>query len=107
MVFFQQLSSSPSTVTFLPQPGLRCFKREPGTADPVPYCDGGESDALGKDYCTERGVNGDLLWLSKVADNGRFDDDGSEIRSDRLLKMCEGDCDSDDDCDVRKVYTSI
>ena len=98
-----------STAIFLYQFGLRCFKREPDTTDLVPYCDGGELDSPGKNYCTKRGVGGDYLWLSKVADNldeGVTNrDDGTSVL-DYPLKMCEGDCDSDDHCKVRRLYRS-
>ena len=82
------------------QPRLRCFKRERYSTDVIPGCSGIESDHPGKDYCTRRG-----LWLSKVGDGG-WCDTGEEMVK-RPLWLCEGDCDEDEECEVKMdVYLS-
>jgi len=102
------LSLTPPLFASNIQPGLFCFKREP--KDPiartaaVPYCSGGEADNPGKDYCTMRGVGADLLWLHKVADNQERDD-GEPIEG--SLTECQGDCDDDSDCAVRKIVGDV
>eukprot|EP01083_Nonionella_stella_P038111 103789_1 len=71
---------------------LRCFNREHRSTGMVPFCEGGESIAPGKDYCTGPG----WLLLFKVANKGIRDD--GLLLTDHPLGMCEGHCQNDDQC---------
>ena len=65
---------------------LLCFLRSDSTA--VPGCEsGGDGDISGYDYCFDREIYNTALL-----------NHGSSGSSDGTMGLCEGDCDSDDDC---------
>ena len=68
--------------------GLTCYQRS--GSDPVPGCSGSPRSDV--DYCVPDGSQSDAK--QEINDvGGDLDDDND------LLGRCEGDCDSDDECD--------
>lgn len=87
-------SSSTSNIIFCPKKGsLVCYFRYQD--ETVPGCSGpGE---FGEDYCCNRALNY-MFYVGNDGDDGSFvfkDPDNYEYP----LGHCEGDCDTDDDCE--------
>eukprot|EP00581_Thalassiosira_minuscula_P032884 CAMPEP_0183767252 /NCGR_PEP_ID=MMETSP0739-20130205/12077_1 /TAXON_ID=385413 /ORGANISM="Thalassiosira miniscula, Strain CCMP1093" /LENGTH=268 /DNA_ID=CAMNT_0026006141 /DNA_START=51 /DNA_END=857 /DNA_ORIENTATION=- len=74
------------------QGDLVCFDRDGDTADaPVPGCSG--YDDTGDDFCTVRPSETYLAYMGN-----------SGVPADKFpLKLCEGDCDNDSECDGELV----
>lgn len=80
--------------------GLLCFQRRGDYSDVVPpgctaNIGGG---GYGKDYCYNATNNDGEGYLFFVGNNG-LDDDSFQPSDEYPLRMCGGDCDSDDDCE--------